>query len=113
MSGDTEIPFHQLPWEQRLDFVIEMMREMSSQSDPQTMVQAYVQRMRRMVPSDRWMAISRRDLEAPQFRITRSTLWETPLNPWKDRSRLPLLSGGLLAELIYSERPRIIQNLEI
>jgi hypothetical protein len=28
-------------WQQRLDFVVEMMREMSSQTDPQVMVQLY------------------------------------------------------------------------
>src|SRR5438477_9034200 len=114
MSDAASItPFHQLPWEQRLDFIVAMMREMSSQTDPQTMVQTYIRRMRRMVPSDRWLAISRRDLSYPQFRITRSTLWETPVNPWENRPALPLLSGGLLAELIYDECPRIIHDLKI
>src|SRR5690349_15501961 len=57
-----ETSFHDLPWPQRLDFIVEMMREMSTNTDPQVMVQAYIARMRRMVPSDRWMAVSRRDL---------------------------------------------------
>jgi sigma-B regulation protein RsbU (phosphoserine phosphatase) len=89
------------------------MRELSSQTDPHQMIQSYLRRVRIMVPSDRWMAISRRDLSAPKFRITRSDLWETPLNPWKDRSALPLMEGGLLAELIYGEEPRIIDDLQI
>ena len=66
-----------------------------------------------MIPSDRWMAISRRDLTAPQYRVTRSDMWESPINPWKDRSSLPLLEGGLLAELIYNEEPRIINDLQV
>lgn len=92
---------------------MQTVREMSSQVDPQQMVQSYLGRVRYMIPSDRWMAISRRDLAAPQFRITRSDLWETPLNPWQNKSALPLLQGGLLAELIYDEQPRIINDLKI
>jgi phosphoserine phosphatase RsbU/P len=112
-ASTPETSFHDLPWPQRLDFIVDMMREMSTNTDPQGMVQSYIARMRRMVPSDRWMAVSRRDLQSPQYRITRSTMWETPLNPWRDRGRLPLLSGGLLAELIYAEQPRIIHDLQI
>ena len=104
-----DIPFHQLPWQQRLEFIVATMREMSSNTDPQRMVNAYIKRMRRMIPADRWMAISRRDLSAPRFRVTRSDLWENAINPWTDRGALPLLEGGLLAELIYGEEPRIIE----
>src|SRR5437667_9184257 len=106
-------PFSQWPWEKRLDFIVETMRELSSQTDPQQMVQAYLRRVRDMIPSDGWMAISRRDLHHPQFRVTRSNLWDQPINPWRNRSALPLLEGGLLAELIYGEEPRIINNLEV
>ena len=66
-----------------------------------------------MIPSDRWMAISRRDLNAPRYRVTRSDMWESPINPWKDRNSLPLMEGGLLAELIYNEEPRIINDLQV
>src|SRR3954463_4644862 len=109
----SDIPFNELPWPQRLEFSVETVREMSSQTDPQQMVQSYLRRVRYMIPSDRWMAISRRDLSAPRVRITRSDMWETPLNPWKDRVNLPLIEGGLLAELIYDEQPRIIDDLKI
>src|SRR4051812_6304953 len=108
-----DIPFNQLPWQERLQFSVDTVREMSGHTDPQQMVEAYLRRVRKMIPSDRWMAISRRDLHAPQFRITRSDMWETPLNPWRDRSKLPLLEGGLLAELIYAEEPRIINDLQV
>ncbi len=107
------ISFPQLPWKQRLDFVVEMMREMSSNTDPQQMVQAYIRKIRVLIPADRWMAISRRDLQAPNFRITRSDMWDSPVNPWTDRNALPHLQGGLCAELIYAEEPRIINDLQI
>ncbi|HEX3356319.1 MAG TPA: PP2C family protein-serine/threonine phosphatase [Tepidisphaeraceae bacterium] len=112
-ESPAPISFPQLPWEQRLDFIVDMMREMSSNTDPQQMVQAYIRKIRVLIPSDRWMALSRRDLQSPQFRITRSDLWDSPVNPWKDRNALPLLSSGLCSELIYAEQPRIINDLQI
>jgi hypothetical protein len=58
MSQHSDIPFNELPWPQRLEFTVATMREMSQQTDPQQMVQAYLRRVRYMIPSDRWMAIS-------------------------------------------------------
>ncbi len=101
------------PWEQRLDLIVETMREMSTHTDPQEMVQAYSQRMRQILPTDRMVAISRRGLEPPWFRITRSSTWPENINPWHHPDRLPLLSGGLLADLVYADKPQIIDRLEI
>lgn len=100
-------------WQERLTEVVEMMREMSLQTDPQEMVRAYAERVRRLLPSDRRLSLSRRGLTAPQYRITRSTTWTETVNPWKEKDRLPLLAGGLLAELLYGDAPRIIDHLEI
>ena len=73
MTEDREtIPFYDLPWPQRLDFIVETMREMSSQIDPQEMVETYGRRVRYMSPADRRISISRRDLKPPEYRITRS-----------------------------------------
>jgi len=108
-----DIPFSQWPWQQRLDFTVETMRELSEQTDPHQMIQAYLKRVRKMIPSDRFVAISRRDLHSPQYRITRSDLWDQPINPWRNRSALPLCSGGLMSELIYGNQPRIIDDLKI
>ncbi|HEY1378700.1 MAG TPA: PP2C family protein-serine/threonine phosphatase [Gemmataceae bacterium] len=95
----------------RLAIIVETMREISRQTDPQVISRIYGQRMRQLMPFDRFMALSRRDLSRPQFRITRSSLWTEEVNPWKERDRLPLLSGGLLAELIWGDEPRIIDDL--
>lgn len=99
-------------WRRRLALVTEMMREMSLQDDPQSMIQAYGARMRTIMPSDRWLSLSRRGLEAPRFRITRSSTWTETVNPWKERDRLPLLEGGLLSELLYGDEPRIFDDIE-
>ena len=98
-------------WRQRLAIITEMMREMSLQDDPQAMIRTYGARMRTIMPSDRWLSLSRRDLEAPAYRITRSSTWTETINPWKQRDRLPLLRGGLLGKLIYGDEPRIIDDI--
>jgi phosphoserine phosphatase RsbU/P len=99
-------------WRERLADVVAMMREMSLQTDPQAMVRAYVARARRLLPSvERFVSLSRRDLEPPKYRITRSSLWSQEINPWRDKDRLPVLEGGLLGELIYGDEPRIIDDL--
>ena len=103
----------QVNWQQRLATVCETMREMSLQTHPQEMVQAYWRRMNQMFPVDRRVSLSRRDLQFPQFRVTRDSEWKDEIDPWKQKDRLPLLSGGLFADLIYSDRSHIIDDLQI
>ncbi|GMU22340.1 MAG: hypothetical protein AMXMBFR13_24260 [Phycisphaerae bacterium] len=100
-------------WRERLDLVVQTMREMSRQTDPQQMVRAYSARMRQLNPTDRMVAVSRRDLEPPKYRITRSSIWKEDINPWRELDRLPLLEGGLLGELLYGDEPRIIGDLAV
>src|SRR4051812_40158418 len=88
-------------WQARMRFIVQTMREMSLQTDPQAMVRSYGTRMRQIMPADRWISLSRRDLEAPRFRITRSSTWTQEVNPWKTKEALPVFEGGLLADLIY------------
>jgi sigma-B regulation protein RsbU (phosphoserine phosphatase) len=100
-------------WRERLDIIVAMMREMSVQTDPQEMRRAYTERIRRLLPVDASLSLSRRDLRRPRFRITRSSHWKEDINPWKEKERLPLLEGGLLAELIYGDQPRLIDELAV
>ena len=100
-------------WRQRLALIVEMMREMSRQTDPQVMFRAYTTRIRQMLPIDRSVSLSRRDLKPPKYRITRSNIWKDEVNPWKQKEGLPLLEGGILGELIYGDEPRTIDNLRV
>jgi sigma-B regulation protein RsbU (phosphoserine phosphatase) len=100
-------------WERRLTLNVDMMREISRHTDPQALVHAYAARMRQLVPIDRMIWLSRRDLDPPKYRITRNTLWPEEVNPWKEKERLPVLEGGLLGELVYGDEPRIIDHLEV
>jgi len=100
-------------WQERLEVIVETMREMSRQTDPQAMVAAYGRRMRTLIPADRWLSLSRRDLAEPHFRVTRYSGWDEEINPWKSPERLPLLQGGLVADLIYGDEPLIINDLDV
>ncbi len=108
--------FEGLPWEHRLELVTQMMRDVSAVTNPNDMVRVYGKWVRSLQPVDRFIAISRRDVPQPWYRITRSGLWEeqgTAPNPWRERERLPLLDRGLLGELIYSSKPVIIDDISI
>ena len=100
-------------WRRRLDLIVEAMQELSRHTDPQEMVRAYAAKVGQLVSSHHRLSLSRRGLSYPRYRITRSTSWSEEINPWKEKDRLPLLSGGLLARLIYDGKPEIIDDLEV
>lgn len=102
-----------MSWQERLAAVEETMRLISQQTDPQSLVRVYGERIQQLAPIDRRLSLSRRDLEWPQVRITRDTNWPTQLDPWKQKAQLPMVEGGFLAELSYSNETRIIDDLQI
>ena len=97
----------------RLRHAVDTMREMSVQTDPQRMVKAYAERMRDLLPMEGFISLSRRELQEPYYRITRSSRWTKEVNPWKQKASLPLFKGGLLADLIYGDQPTIIEDLQV
>jgi sigma-B regulation protein RsbU (phosphoserine phosphatase) len=99
-------------WKQRLALIVDTMRDMSLHTDPQEMVRAYGKRIQQFSPISRRISISRRGLAYPKYRITRSTTWTEEINPWKDKDRLPLLEGGLLATLIYGNETGVFDDLD-
>jgi len=100
-------------WQQRLALIVETMRDMSRHTDPQEMVRAYGERMRQLISIDRRFSLSRRGLAYPWYRITRSTTWTEEIDPWKEKDRLPLLEGGLLARLVYGNEPQVFDDLQL
>ncbi len=102
--------YRDLTWQQRLEHVVSTMREISTITDPQEMATTYGRRMRGTVTPGHTISVSRRDLLAPQYRITRSTLWPVQPDPWREREKLPLLDRGILGELIYADQPRIVPS---
>ena len=100
-------------WRARLAVSVEVMRELSRYSDPQEMYQVFTRRMSQLFPVSRQLSISRRGLRHPEYRVTRCSLWKEPVNPWKEAHRLPVHEGGLLAELLYADQPKVIEDLRL
>ncbi|MFO0914780.1 MAG: PP2C family protein-serine/threonine phosphatase [Pirellulales bacterium] len=100
-------------WQVRLAQIVETMRELSLQTDPQEMVRTYGARMQALFPSAKRISLSRRNLSDGQFRITRHTDWPDEINPWKQPDKLPLLTGGILGELIYGDQPKVLNDVRI
>ena len=100
-------------WRDRMALIVDTVREMSRQTDPQAMVRAYGNRIQKLLPIDRRLSLSRRGLAPPRYRITRSSTWKEDINPWKEKDRLPVLEGGLLGQLIYADEPQILDRLEV
>jgi len=103
----------QKDWQERLAVVLETMREMSLQTDPQELVRTFGRRMASVFPADRRISLGRRGLNHPWYRITRYTGWTEEINPWESPEKLPVLHGGILADLFYSEEPQIIDDLKL
>ncbi|MEO1535710.1 MAG: PP2C family protein-serine/threonine phosphatase [Planctomycetota bacterium] len=100
-------------WQDRLREVTLMMKELSAQTEPQLMVQTYRSRIRNLYPADAFVSISRRDLDAPRFRITRASVWDRDVNPWEEKHALPIYDRGMLHDLIYAGEPTYLPNVEI
>ncbi|MDX2131593.1 MAG: PP2C family protein-serine/threonine phosphatase [Planctomycetota bacterium] len=100
-----------LSWRQRLEHVVETMREVSRTTDPMEMTSLYGKRMRGTVTNGRLVSFSRRGLTFPNVRITRYSHWRRQPDPWRETAKLPMIKGGLLADLIYANEPRILAPL--
>ncbi len=106
---DTE----QRNWRARLAVSVAVMRELSQYSDPQEMYAVFTRRMAQLFPVSRQLSISRRGLRSPHYRVTRFNRWTDPVNPWKEAHRLPVHEGGLLAQLLYADEPRVVEELSL
>ena len=111
---DEPLPFQTAPWQERLATILDMTRAISQQTDPQDLVRTYGQKVRTLFPpSDAGLSASRRGLTWPRFRITRSSRWTETINPWKEKDRLPLFEGGLIAKLLYGDEPVILDDFQV
>jgi sigma-B regulation protein RsbU (phosphoserine phosphatase) len=99
--------------QEQLDYIVATMREMSLQTDPQTMVLQYGARVRKLMGTERFISLSRRNLDAPKVTVTRSSMAIEEVNPWLHPHRLKVLEGGLLSELIWNDKPAILDEIHL
>ena len=102
-----------LSWKHRLDYIVETMREMSVQTDPQEMVRAYTRRIDMLFPADRRISLSRRNMKSPEYQVTRYSEWQNDIDPWREKHLLPKHEGGFFAGLLYGDEPIIIDDIQI
>ena len=100
-------------WQQRLAITVSVMREMSAHTDPMKMNEIYTQRMVELLPVHRLLSLSRRGLPEGRVRITRSTMWQEAINPWKQPERLPVVESGFLARLMAEGMPMFDNRFEL
>jgi len=99
------------PWREELEIIDRTMKAISGVSDPEELVDVYWENIGELLPIHDYVAVSRRDVEPPFYLVTRSSRFEEHFNPWTQRDRLPRLSGGLLGEIAYANRPVVIEDL--
>jgi sigma-B regulation protein RsbU (phosphoserine phosphatase) len=95
---------------QRID---ELVKELSFQDDPDRLVRVFGRDSDLLLRRDGLVTVSRRDLERPLYRITRSWRWREAINPWTDAHLLPIVDRGLLGELLNAGKPLVIPRLEV
>ena len=100
--------------DEQLAYVVDTMRSMSRQTDPQQMVRDYGDRVRRMLDIDCSVSLSRRDVSRPRVTVTRSSLSDpSAANPWTHKHLLPVLDGGVLSDLIWGDVPAVVNDLRV
>lgn len=98
-------------WQEQLDIIDRTMKSISDVVDPEQVVEKYWSGVGDLMPGEEFVALSRRGIAPPDFLITRASRFTEHFNPWTQRDRLPRLSGGLLGEIAYAEKPVIIDDL--
>lgn len=108
---------------QRLASVWRMLHDVSLAETPQELLQAFGERWIDLFPTDYYISLSVRGLEAGQFKITRRLdLRLAPseamerfrrANPWRNWDRLPVQQGGFLSEVIAEPVPQVFSDLDL
>jgi phosphoserine phosphatase RsbU/P len=97
----------------RLWLIDDLVKEMSAQNDADRLVGVFARKGDFLVHRDTWLTLTRRDLHAPFYRVTRSGIWSESLNALTSLPSHPILDRGLLGELLYVGRPALLNRLEL
>ena len=99
------------PWQEELAIVDRTMKAISGIIDPEELVSVYWKNIGELIQIKDYVAVSRREIEPPNYLVTRSSRFIENFNPWTERDRLPKLSGGVLGEVAYANKPVFIDDL--
>jgi sigma-B regulation protein RsbU (phosphoserine phosphatase) len=97
----------------RVHKVDDLVRRLSHEEDPDRIIRTFAGYDQHSVARDGVVTVSRRALQPPQYKITRSSLWKERINPWASPEKLPIFDRGILGELLYAGKPAIIDGVEL
>lgn len=92
---------------------VELMRELSRYSDPGELSRVFARRMNQLYPTARQITLTRRGLDHPRVRVTRFSGWADPPDPYREPDRLPVVCGGVFADWLADDQPRVIDRLHV
>lgn len=98
-------------WQEELEIIDRTMKAISGVTDPEELIEIYWNGIGELISIEDYVALSRRGVEPPEYLITRSSRFTEHFNPWLEREKLPRLTGGLLCEIAYGNKPVIIEDL--
>src|SRR5262245_33403416 len=97
----------------RLERLDQLVRDLSLQDDPDRLVRLFNRRHDLLLRYDGLVTVGRRELDSPNYRITRSWRWHDHVNPWAEPHLLPVYDRGLLGELLYAGKPAVLKHLAV
>ena len=100
--------------------IVTALREMSSQTEPRSLLASFGRHMLSYRPSDYLVSISLRRMPRGSYKITRAfspaeldqDTW-TKFDPWADWDKLQVGQGGLIGDLIRTPTPKLLHDLAL
>lgn len=102
--------------------LVEILSELSSQTDPVKAVASFGKRFRELRPVEAFVSVSQRGLPEGYYKITRSFRPDevskmqasgTWPNPWRDWDRLETLKGGFIGRCLEDPSPQLYQHIDL
>lgn len=98
----------------RLERLDALVKELSLQEDPEQLIRVFDRQADMVFRRDGLVILTRRDLEAPWYRITRSWRWKEDVFYFPtDGQRLPPVRGGFFGQLLYAGKPTLLNRLDV
>jgi len=103
----------------RIALTLDMLREVSRQTDPNAASAAFGAGYWRLFPLDHYLSASVRGLAPGRYKVTRSVplaslrTRQIDQNPWRDWAINPERSGGFIGEVIARGTPQLLHDLDL
>ena len=116
------VQFIDLSQNENIDLITQMLRQVSTATDPADVLQIFGPYFRRKRPSDLLLGVSVRGLKPGEYKITRRFRFAengegvenlSSINPWLQWDQLPTHTGGVIGELIARGVPVLVRHMNV